>query len=82
MKIPLGRGSGLDSGWPLRDVGANVQAYQAGARFKAHTEGVPMASLDSRYTQVRFNLISVQVCHLVVNVMQIPFFCLTERVRP
>ena len=33
-----------------------------GARFKALTEGVLMAPLDSRYTQVGFNIVSVQVC--------------------
>ena len=33
-----------------------------GDRFKALIEGVLMASLDSRYTQVGFNFISVQVC--------------------
>ena len=33
-----------------------------GARFEALIEGVLMAPLDSRYTQVGFNLISVQVC--------------------
>ena len=33
-----------------------------GAHFEALTEGVLMAPLDPRYTQVGFNLISVQVC--------------------
>ena len=33
-----------------------------GARFEALIEGVLMAPSDSRYTQVGFNLISVQVC--------------------
>ena len=33
-----------------------------GAHFKALDEGVLEASLDSRYTQVGFNLVSVQVC--------------------
>ena len=34
-----------------------------GARFEALIEGVLMAPLDFRYTQVGFNLISVQVCY-------------------
>ena len=33
-----------------------------GAHFEALTEGVLMAPLDSRYTQVVFKLITVQVC--------------------
>ena len=33
-----------------------------GAHFEALIEGVLMTPLDSRYTQVGFNLISVQVC--------------------
>ena len=33
-----------------------------GAHFKALLEGVLMAPLDSRYTQVGFNYISVQLC--------------------
>ena len=28
-------GSGLDSSWPLRDVGASAQTYKVGARFEA-----------------------------------------------
>ena len=44
-----------------RDVGASAQTYHVGARFEALTEGVLMAPLDPRYTQVGFNLISVQV---------------------
>ena len=36
--------------------------YQEGARFVALDEGVLMAPLESRYTQVGFNFISVQVC--------------------
>ena len=35
-----------------------------GAHFKALVEGVLMAPLDSRYTQVSFNLVFVQVCQL------------------
>ena len=41
-------------------VCASVQG--TGARLEALTEGVLMALLDSRSTQVGFNLISVQVC--------------------
>ena len=33
-----------------------------GAHFEALIEGVLMAPLDSRYSQVGFNLMSVQVC--------------------
>ena len=36
--------------------------YQVGAHFEALDEGLLVAPLDSRYTQVGFNLISVQVC--------------------
>ena len=62
--IPLGpaSGSGLDSSWPERDFGASLQAYQEGARFESLIKGVLMASLNSRYIQVEFNLIFVQVC--------------------
>ena len=42
-----------------------------GARFEALMEGVLMAALDSRYTQVGFNLISVQVCDAVLIVSYI-----------
>ena len=54
-------GSGLDSGWPKRDVGTIAQTYEVGAHFEALIGGVLMAPLDSRYTQVGFNMISVQV---------------------
>ena len=49
IKIPLGpaSGSGLDSGWPQRDVGASVQTYQA--HFEALIEGVLMAPSDPMY---------------------------------
>ena len=36
--------------------------YQVGACYEALVEGVPIAPLDSRYTQVGLNLVSVQVC--------------------
>ena len=62
--VPFGTasGSGLDSGWPLRDVGANLESYQVGAHFEALHERVLLVCLDPRYTQVGFNLVSVQVC--------------------
>ena len=41
-----------------------------GAHFEALIEGVLMASLDSRYTQVGFNFISVQVCILLKQVLR------------
>ena len=43
------------------EVCANLQTYQVGARFEALIEHVLTAPLDSRYTQVGFNLVSVQV---------------------
>ena len=41
------------------------------ACFKTLIEGVLMAPLDSRYTQVGFNLISVQVCNSIVILEQV-----------
>ena len=43
------------------DFGASAHAYDVGAHFKALIEGVRMAPLDPRYTQVGFNYASVQV---------------------
>ena len=43
------------------DIDANLQTYHVGARFEALDEGVLMAPLDFRYTQVGFNIISVQM---------------------
>ena len=43
------------------DFGANLETYQVGARFEALDDGVLVAPLDSRYTQVGFNPFSVQV---------------------
>ena len=40
-------------------VGASAQTYEVGAHFEALIEGVHVALLDSRCTQVGFNLISV-----------------------
>ena len=37
---------------PVVDVGACIQTYQVGAHFEVLTEGVLMAPLDPRYTQV------------------------------
>ena len=61
--IPLGPAwiQTWSRGWPLRDLVANLEAYQVGVHFEALNEGVLVAPLDSRYTQVGFNLISVQV---------------------
>ena len=42
-------GSGLDWGWPLRDVGASLQPYQVGTHFEALQEGVVMAHSDFRH---------------------------------
>ena len=42
-------------------VNANIQS---GAHFEALKEGILVAPPDSRYTQVVFNLLSVQVCGL------------------
>ena len=36
-----------------------------GAHFEALDKGVLLVPLDPRYTQVGFNLISVQVCSIV-----------------
>ena len=44
-----------------------IETYQVGAHFEALIEGVLMAPLDPRYTQVGFNLICVQVCHAKVD---------------
>ena len=63
IKMPLGTASGgLDSGWPQGDVGGSLQTYKVGACFKALAGGVLVAPLDSKYTDVGFNLFSVQVC--------------------
>ena len=46
----------------LRNTRAIPQTFQEGACFKANTEGaVLVAPLDSRYTWVGFDLLSVQV---------------------
>ena len=39
-----------------KDLEAKGQLFHVGARFEAHIEGVVMAPLDFRYTQVGFNL--------------------------
>ena len=43
-------------------TGSSLETFQVGAHFEALDEGVLLVLLDSRYTQVGFNLISVQVC--------------------
>ena len=54
-----------------------------GACFEALTEGVLMAALDSRYTQVCFNVIVVQVCDInvaqsVIFEFDTPFYLLSS----
>ena len=39
-----------------------LQTYQEGAHFEALDEGNLMTLMDSMYTQVEINLISVKVC--------------------
>ena len=51
----------IRTGFRLTLKGASLQTYQVKSCFEALVEGVLMAPLDSRYTQVGFNLISVQV---------------------
>ena len=46
---------------PLATTPLNLQTYQVGAHFEALSEPVLMAPSDSRYTEVGFNLFSVQV---------------------
>ena len=41
---------------------ANLEMNQVGAHFEALDEGALLVPLDPRYTQVGFNLVSVQVC--------------------
>ena len=83
--MPLGPASrsSLDSGLPLRNVGASIQTHQVGAGFEALIEGVLMAPLDSRYAQVGFNFISVQVCltkqlseHFILVLLLLPHLLL------
>ena len=45
-----------------KDFDASLQTYQVGAHFKALNERVLVVPLESRCTQVGFNLVSVQVC--------------------
>ena len=44
------------------DLDANLETYRVGAHFEALDEGVLVAPLDSKYTQVGTNPIPVQVC--------------------
>ena len=43
-----------------------LETYQVGAHFEALDEGVLLVPLYPRYTQVGFNVKSVQVCIVVV----------------
>ena len=45
-----------------KDFEVSLETYQVKSHFEAAIEPVLMAPSDSRYTQVAFNLISVQVC--------------------
>ena len=45
-----------------KDFEPSLQTYQVGVHFEALNECVLMAPSDSRYTQVVFNHIFVQVC--------------------
>ena len=45
-----------------KDFEASLQTYQVGAHFEALNEPVHMVLSDSRYTQIVFNHLSVQVC--------------------
>ena len=47
-----------------KGIGASLETYQVGAHFEALDEGVLLVPLDPRYTQVGFNLVSVQVCDI------------------
>ena len=51
-----------------------------GARFEALTEGVLMAPLDPRYTQVGFNSTSVQVCDVIVTILEFWFISILDNV--
>ena len=55
----------------VRDFDANLETYQVGAHFEALDEDVLPVPLDLRYTQVGFNLVSVQVCVLLIETMVI-----------
>ena len=49
-----------------KDFDASLQTYQVGAHFKALNEPLIMAPSNSRYTQVGFKLLFVQVCPMNV----------------
>ena len=44
-----------------KDFEASLKTHQVGAHFEVLMKGILMAPLNSRYTQVGYNLISVQV---------------------
>ena len=48
--------------------GMLVLAYRVGGSFKALNKGVLLVPLDSRYTQIGFNIVFVQVCVTVNKV--------------
>ena len=71
IKIPSGpaSGSGLDLGWPWRDVGASLQTYQLGTCFEALKECVLKEPVDPRYTQIGFNSIFIQEWRVITLVL-------------
>ena len=44
----------------LKALDASLEPHQVGAHIKALNEGILVAPLDSRYTQVGFNLVPVR----------------------
>ena len=60
-KIPFMASLWIRSGYDMKVEMSSV-TYQVGAHFETLDEGVLLVPLYSRYTQVGFNLISVQVC--------------------
>ena len=42
-------------------LGANLETYQVGAHFEVLDEGVLLVPIEPKYTQVEFNLVSIQV---------------------
>ena len=56
------------------------EGYQVGTQFEALYEGVLVAPLDSRCTQVGFNLPFVQVCETAIFSLGSLFMLLAENV--
>ena len=50
-----------------------------GAHVKALDEGVLLVPLDPRYTQVEFNLVSVQVCHVIIDRYGMAIFAVLDK---